>query len=236
MAFLRIYVGDTLLQQQELNAARTRIGRGADNDIVLNGRGVSKHHAVIEKQGESYVLIDNDSANGVFVGGKRVRHHVLKYWDEIQVFNFVIKFMGVQRLKGEETGLPVNSGRPAQDKTMEVDISSIGDLARLRRRIRIPAIALLDHGQEQTCLRLDKVNFTIGKSRDCDLQTRGWFSPRLAASIQRRNDGCYLMPARRGRVSVNGQRVRGQTMLQDGDRLQVHDLALTFSLQPVGGR
>ena len=234
MAFLRIYVGETLLEQRELSAPLTRIGRAPDNDVVLNGHGVSKHHASIEHSGDSFVLVDSGSANGVFVDGRRVQRHTLKYWDEIQIFNFVLKFMAAPRLKGEEAGTGDAPPGPTQEETMEVDISSLGDLARLRRRIRVPVVTLDDGSGVRHAL--DKVNFTIGRAPDCDLQAGGWWAPRVAASIQRRHDGCYLLPGRRGRVSVNGRRVWRAVLLADGDHLEVRGLPLTFTLQPIAAR
>ncbi len=56
-----------------MQAAATRIGRLADNDIVLDDANVSRHHAVIIDTGTSFVITDLRSANGVNVGGKRIR-------------------------------------------------------------------------------------------------------------------------------------------------------------------
>lgn len=56
-----------------LPGATTRIGRLADNDIVLDDIDVSRHHAVVSDTGTSYVITDLRSANGVFVGGNRIR-------------------------------------------------------------------------------------------------------------------------------------------------------------------
>lgn len=227
-------MGDTLLEQRELSSGRVTIGRSADNDVVLHSNGVSKHHATIERHGDSFFLIDNGSANGVFVGGKRVKRHQLRYWDDIQVFDFVLKFMAAARLRGEEAGLPDWSRRPVQQEaTMEVDISSLGDLAKLRKRIRVPSLALFNGEDKPTPYALDTVNFTIGRSTDCDLATGGWLAPRLAARIQRRNDGCYLLPGFRGRVSVNGRRVRRPVLLKDADEFSVRDLNLKFYFRPI---
>ena len=51
----------------------TRIGRLPDNDIVLDDVSVSRHHAVIIDTGTSFVITDLRSANGVDVGGERIR-------------------------------------------------------------------------------------------------------------------------------------------------------------------
>jgi SARP family transcriptional regulator, regulator of embCAB operon len=56
-----------------LLAAATRIGRLPDNHIVLDDVSVSRHHAVIIDTGTSYVITDLRSANGVEVGGQRIR-------------------------------------------------------------------------------------------------------------------------------------------------------------------
>ncbi|MGB6207016.1 BTAD domain-containing putative transcriptional regulator [Mycobacterium sp.] len=56
-----------------LKGAATRVGRLADNDIVLNDDDVSRHHAVIIDTGGSFVITDLDSANGMKVQGQRIR-------------------------------------------------------------------------------------------------------------------------------------------------------------------
>ncbi len=52
--------------------AITRIGRSADNDIVLSGNKVSRHHAAIVDTGSSFVIVDLRSANGTYVSGRRI--------------------------------------------------------------------------------------------------------------------------------------------------------------------
>jgi DNA-binding SARP family transcriptional activator len=56
-----------------LQGATTRIGRLADNDIVLDDATVSRHHAVIIDTGTSFVITDLGSANGVDVADQRIR-------------------------------------------------------------------------------------------------------------------------------------------------------------------
>jgi DNA-binding SARP family transcriptional activator len=56
-----------------LRGAATRIGRLADNDIVLDDDSVSRHHAVIVDTGNSFVITDLQSANGVDVADRRIR-------------------------------------------------------------------------------------------------------------------------------------------------------------------
>jgi SARP family transcriptional regulator, regulator of embCAB operon len=56
-----------------LLGAATRIGRLSDNDIVLDDDTVSRYHAVIVDTGNSFVVTDLQSANGVDVADQRIR-------------------------------------------------------------------------------------------------------------------------------------------------------------------
>jgi SARP family transcriptional regulator, regulator of embCAB operon len=69
-----------------LIGAATRIGRLADNDIVLDDAEVSRHHAVVSDTGTVFVITDLRSANGVYVEGRRIRGSVaLADGDQIRI-------------------------------------------------------------------------------------------------------------------------------------------------------
>ena len=77
---------DTSGQCYVLRAAATRIGRRADNDIVLADPQVSRHHAVIIDTGTSYLITDLQSANGLEVQQQRIRTSAaLSDGDEIRI-------------------------------------------------------------------------------------------------------------------------------------------------------
>ena len=77
---LIIFRGETQVQEYELKEQTVRIGRGAQNDIVLEdpGKGVSRHHAEIRFDGGRYTLVDLQSQNGIWVSGTRVPSVVLE--------------------------------------------------------------------------------------------------------------------------------------------------------------
>src|SRR5260370_13732623 len=56
-------------QRFQFETESVTIGRGAENDVVLNDAGVSRTHARIQKQGASWMLLDNGSANGPELNG-----------------------------------------------------------------------------------------------------------------------------------------------------------------------
>ena len=50
-----------------------RIGRSLDNDLVLADPYVSPHHLIIDDGGDAWMLVDQESRNGTFVGrGERL--------------------------------------------------------------------------------------------------------------------------------------------------------------------
>lgn len=64
---------------------RTRIGRGSDNDLVLDTKHISRYHAVFLAGPVHTSVEDLKSTNGVFVNGKRVSRHILKDGDKVTV-------------------------------------------------------------------------------------------------------------------------------------------------------
>ena len=64
---------------------RTRIGRGSDNELVLDTKHVSRYHAVLLAGPAHTTIEDLNSTNGVFVNGKRVSRQALKDGDRINI-------------------------------------------------------------------------------------------------------------------------------------------------------
>jgi DNA-binding response OmpR family regulator len=62
------------------------IGRWEDNDVVIDDRWVSRHHAQVRREEGSYVIQDLESKNGTFVNGRRIAAPTpLADGDEIQM-------------------------------------------------------------------------------------------------------------------------------------------------------
>lgn len=67
------------------------IGRGTENDIVLDAPQVSRHHArIVRKDGKAFVE-DLASANGTFVNGKRVGRSELTSADTISFGTYAVR-------------------------------------------------------------------------------------------------------------------------------------------------
>ena len=64
---------------------RTRIGRGPDNELVLDTKHISRFHAVLLAGPVHTSIEDLNSTNGVFVNGKRIARQILKDGDRVTV-------------------------------------------------------------------------------------------------------------------------------------------------------
>jgi len=204
------------------------IGRDPDCDVVIDNAGVSSRHAVIEKKDGFFVIMDNGSTNGVFVNGKKVDQQNLKYWDEIQIYNYILKFMAVSGLQEAADPDLARDRTTGQSGTREVAISDVQELLELRKQKKSAYLEILNTDHDRPRYLLKEVIFRIGRSKKCDLRSSGWFSPRVAAEIQRKEDGYYLVSRRAGRVFRNGEAITASIKLADGDSLRVRNLSMNF--------
>lgn len=77
-----------------LTKERVTIGRHADNDIPLNDKAVSGHHAVVITILQDSFLEDLDSTNGTQVNSKQVAKHPLSHGDVISIGRNTLKYEG----------------------------------------------------------------------------------------------------------------------------------------------
>lgn len=60
----------------ELHSALTNIGRGEHNDIAIKDESISDSHAKIQRRADGWYVVDQESTNGTYVGGRRVKGEV----------------------------------------------------------------------------------------------------------------------------------------------------------------
>jgi hypothetical protein len=72
---------------------RTTIGRSPDCDIFLDDVTVSRQHAVLRRNGDSFVIEDQGSLNGTFVNRHRIESAELADGDEVQVGKYRLTFL-----------------------------------------------------------------------------------------------------------------------------------------------
>jgi two-component system, cell cycle response regulator len=57
-----------------LDQLRIRVGRGSDNQIVLEGDSVSRRHAYLERRNGHWFVVDERSTNGTYVNEEQIVH------------------------------------------------------------------------------------------------------------------------------------------------------------------
>lgn len=229
MPYIRVYLNDVQIEQIKFNNGQLIIGRDPNCDVVIDNAGVSLRHAVIEKNKDGvFVIRDKGSTNGVFVNGKKVDQQTLKYWDEIQIYNYILKFMAVSGLQESADPDLARDRTTGQSGTREVAMSDVQELLKLRKQKKSAYLDILNADYDQPRIFLKDVIFRIGRSKTCDLRTSGWFSPHVSAEIQRKVDGYYLVSRRRGQVFKNEQAAAASIKLADGDSLRVRNLSMSF--------
>ncbi|HMJ14460.1 MAG TPA: GGDEF domain-containing protein [Polyangiaceae bacterium] len=71
-----------------------RVGRGADNHIVLEGDSVSRRHAHFERRANAWYVVDDGSTNGTYVNEEQIaRDALLSNSDRIKVGPTILKFL-----------------------------------------------------------------------------------------------------------------------------------------------
>src|SRR5690606_29890948 len=70
-----------------------RIGRGRDNELVLDDNSISRRHAELQRGADGrFTILDKNSLNGVFVNGEKVGRYALSEGDMIELGDIVLRF------------------------------------------------------------------------------------------------------------------------------------------------
>ena len=75
------------------SAERTLIGRSPECDVFLDDVTVSRRHAELVRDGETFTITDLGSLNGTFVNRKRIESAELDDGDELQIGKYRLTFL-----------------------------------------------------------------------------------------------------------------------------------------------
>ena len=79
-----------------IRAVATTIGRGLDNDLVLESTDVSRHHARIDYRDGQWHLTDLGSTNGTRVNGQPINQALLRAGDHLELGGVRLEFSPYQ--------------------------------------------------------------------------------------------------------------------------------------------
>jgi pSer/pThr/pTyr-binding forkhead associated (FHA) protein len=219
MAEIIVKFDDKVIERIVTEKKRISIGRTNDNDIVLENRGVSRKHAMIEFNNNAAVLIDNESLNGTFVNSRKVAEEVLRDEDIITIGKYALVYHTEAKAGGESVA--------AMDGTMVLNTKQQKQMVendKLERQIVAKfggSVLIGEENAEFSEYRLDRDVTTIGKAKFVHIKAKGMLLGGIQAKIVREESGFSVTNlGRKGKTRLNGEPVE-RAMLKNGDLLQV---------------
>jgi len=198
---------------------RISIGRTSDNDIVLDNRSVSRKHALIEINGPSAIIMDNDSLNGTFVNDRKVTEENLRDKDRISIGKYDLIFNNAA--SGDNKFSDLDGTMILQTKAHVERIKQDKQQREIAAKLGCSALIEVSDAGTKTEHALDKDVITIGKSKFCNISIRGLFAPQIAAKIIK--EGCshtLINLGKPGYTRVNGEAINRYD-LKNNDLVQV---------------
>jgi pSer/pThr/pTyr-binding forkhead associated (FHA) protein len=190
-----------------------RVGRSAENDVVLSSPVVSREHASIVVGADGVFVVDEQSQNGILARGRRVDRRKVDAGDIVCIDPYVLEFRAA----------------PIDERRLEDGDDLVADSARL--------VALEGHFY-RTHIALPTTRVVLGRSETADI-----IIPDRAVSLNhaeiRNVGGTYVLRDLGSPVGteVNGARIR-EACLTHGDRIRIGSTVYWFdvmSRRPVEG-
>jgi hypothetical protein len=241
MAKLILKYEAAVLKEIPLSKPLLTIGRTPGNDLVIDNPAVSGHHAKLIVEQDHFLVEDMNSLNGTFLNNQRIRKSSLKDGDEILIGKHTLIFQGdgavpVAEAVGERTQ-PI---KPMAEETMVLDTKKRREF--LQKATSIATEGVSPAAQEKIgCLtvihgKTDQREYiltgkltVIGKSEMATVRLKGWFTPKVAAVINRKEGSYNISPSdKAGAAKVNAQKLASPQDLKEGDTIEVSGVRLQF--------
>lgn len=217
---------DKVIERIVTEKKRISIGRTNDNDIVLENRGVSRKHALIEFNNNAAVIIDNESLNGTFVNNRKITEEVLRNEDVITIGKYSLVYHTESTAQHDD--------QADMDGTMVLNTKRQKELVendKLERQLveKFGGSVLLG---EENCdfseYKLDREVTTIGKAKFVHIKAHGFFLSGIQAKIvQEGHQFALVNIGRSGKTRVNGEPVT-KVQLKNGDLVCVGKSTFKF--------
>jgi pSer/pThr/pTyr-binding forkhead associated (FHA) protein len=239
MSKLTLKFESSVLKEVPVGSGEVSIGRSPDNGIVIDNPAVSHYHARVFNEEGRAMLEDFGSMNGTFVNGQRVKMVALQPGDSVEIGKHTIVFSESREL--EPVGVMAESkpAAPKINETVMLDtkqrreflqkVAAVGESAQVApKRMKIPTLIVLKGKTNLSEYTLSDKLTVIGKSSMATVKMKGWFVPKAAAQINRREDHSYFIGGADKVPSVNGKPITQPAKLSSGDIIEVGGIVLEF--------
>lgn len=213
------------------------LGRDRGCEVVVEGKGVSRQHAIIQQAAGSYVLIDQ-SSNGTLVNGTRLtKAHSLRLGDVITIgtseFRWEIK--ALPRLApepgpGDATVVMASVRSPRQAPLRETSLSRPAERAKEQSFESPATLATLSNGLLwRREFRINRPVAAIGRGEHNDVRIVHESVSASHATLVRKGDTWFVLDLGSSNGTfVDGLRVAGEREVPPGATLTLGSVKLTF--------
>jgi pSer/pThr/pTyr-binding forkhead associated (FHA) protein len=240
MPKLVLKFGDSVLKEMQVGRKEVSIGRSPNSGLVIDNPAVSNRHAGVFRENERLVLEDFGSLNGTFVNGQRVKMVTLNEGDTVTIGKHTIVVADSRELDGFAVWNGYRKATSPQiDETIMLGTKERHEIVQklaaegersqpAPARLKLPTLVVRKGKTNHQEYTLTGKLTVIGKSAMATVRLRGWFAPKAAAQINRREDNSYYIGAAGKVPSVNGRRIARPVKLASGDLIDVAGIQLEF--------
>jgi pSer/pThr/pTyr-binding forkhead associated (FHA) protein len=216
---------DKVIERVVTEKKRISIGRTPDNDIVLDNKGVSRKHALMEFDGDSALIMDNESLNGTFVNSRKITEEILKDNDQITIGKFDLIY---HRDALQEAKLADMDGTMVLKTRKQKQLLEKDKKAREITKVTGGSVLVGEENTERKQYPLESPMTTFGKAKFVNIRVKGFLISRMQAKIFREKDNYVLMNlGRKGKVRVNGEPIQ-RYRLRNDDLIEVGKSVFRF--------
>ena len=240
MAKLILKFDNAVLKEMPVGSKEVSIGRSPENGLVIDNPAVSHYHARVFSEEGRLMLEDFGSMNGTFVNGQRVKMVTLKPGDSVGIGKHTIVVSESRDLDGFASGNSgVKAAAPKINETVMLDtkerreflqkVAAVGESSQVApSRLKVATLVVRKCRTDRSEYVLNDKLTVVGKSGMATVKLKGWFAPKAAAQITRRDDHSYYIGAADKIPNVNGQPILRPTILSPGDIIVVAGIELEF--------
>ncbi len=166
------------------DSPRVVIGRGEGSDVRLPDPSVSHRHATLRQRGSDYLIVDEGSTNGTWVGTVRLASQsprVIKSGERVRVGRVELEVVVDHRAAATAT--------PKATRELALELVSAA-LAAQGERLTVVVEATPTSGGKPKKLRLEELGreYVVGRSPKCDLPLEDSDCSRRHVGITRQGD------------------------------------------------